>query len=168
MRVVEAVRTRDQPRLIIRLIPPLRPEPPRVAGRGRALGGRAGARPEGVVEVGGQGAAIGVEALGNVAALVEGVEDAGIGGGGVARDQALRAEGVDGLDGAAGVEFGHGVGAVVEIVRPRPRAVLLPGPQTVAQIQEAFKFSSSSLADARLTSPRQVIVAANDIGHHGE
>ena len=74
-RVVVAVGTQHQPGLGVGLIPPLRPEPPRVARRGRA-----GARPEGVVEVGGQDGAARVQPLGDVAALVEGVEDAGIGG----------------------------------------------------------------------------------------
>ena len=91
------------------MIPPLRPEPPRVTRRGRA-----GARPEGVVEVNGQDAAA-VEALIDVAALVEGVEDAGIGGRRMAGDQAIGPEGVEGLEGAAGIEFGHGVRAVVEV-----------------------------------------------------
>lgn len=40
---------------------------------------------------------------GDVAALVEGGEDAAVGGRGVAGDQAAHPEGVDGLDVAAGV-----------------------------------------------------------------
>ena len=129
LRVVVTVGTQHQPRLGVTLIPPLRPEPPRVTRRGRA-----GARPEGVVEVGGQDAAARVEALIDVAALVEGVEDAGPRGRGVAGDEAIGPKGVEGLDIAAGVEFGHGVRAVVEVVGPRPGVGLLPGPQAVALV----------------------------------
>ena len=49
----------------------------------------------------------------------------------MAGDEAIGSEGVEGLDVAAGVEFGHGVRAVVEVVGPRPGVGLLPGPQTV-------------------------------------
>jgi len=67
----------------------------------------------------------------DVAALVEGVEDAAVGGGRVAGDKTLGTEGVDGLEVARAVEFGDGVGAVVEVVGARPGVGLLPRPQAV-------------------------------------
>ena len=148
LRVVVAVRTQYQPRLVVGLTPPLRPEPPRVTRRGRA-----GARPEGVVEVGGQDAAARVEALGDIAALVEGVEDAGIGGRRVAGDEAIGPEGVEGLNAPIGVEFGHGVGAVVEVIGTRPGVGLLPGPQTVPgrpHIISSMIFAIASAASLHL------------------
>ena len=64
--------------------------------------------------------------MGDVAALVEGVEDATVDGRGATGDKAVGAEGVGGLEVARAVEFGHGVGAVVEVVGPRPGVGLLP------------------------------------------
>jgi len=73
------------------------------------------------------------DALGHVAALVEGVpEGAGRGqavGLGVARHQAPRPEHVLGRHVAVGVEFADGDAAVVEVVGAYPRSGLLSTPQ---------------------------------------
>ena len=53
---------------------------------------------------------------GDIAALVEGVEDTGVRGRRVARNEAVHPEGVDGLDVAAAIEFGDGVRAFVEMI----------------------------------------------------
>ncbi len=131
LRVVEAVRAEDQPRLRVRVVPRLPPEAEHVGGAGPLLA-------EAVVQVGREQAAGAAGALGDVAALVEGVE--GRAAADVAQDQAPRPE--HGLtdDAAAAVEFADGLGAVVEIVRPRPRAVLLPSMRVVMPYLVAGSF----------------------------
>ncbi len=126
LRVVVAVGTQDQTRLGVRIVARLAPEAEHVRPA------RAGDVAEGVVQVRGHHAPAAARALGDVAALVEGVPERAAGG--AARDQAPRPEHGLGGDAAAGVEFADGHAAVVEVIGARSGVVLLPAPQAVAAI----------------------------------
>jgi hypothetical protein len=106
-RVIVTVRQQQKTRLRIGLVAPLCPEAPRIA-----LHRRAGSGSVGIVEVGGEDTARAVEPLNHVAALVAGVKDCGVCGRGAAEHEALCAERLDRLDGAAPVHLADRVSAV--------------------------------------------------------
>ncbi len=125
-RVIEAVGAENEAGLCVRVVACLPLKAERVGlGRGRAASGAVS-----VKEVTAGDCACFAGALGDVAALVKEVEDAGAGGGSAPGDEAVRAERVDGGERAGAVKLADGVGAVVEEVGlggvfllPRPQAV---------------------------------------------